>query len=177
MRHRLLLPVVALLAGGAVAGCGDDQPAVCTWIDELQSSVKGLADLELTGSSSAGGLEDQVALVVQDFKQVKDDASEEYDDQVGAIDADVEKLEDERAAVKDSPSATTVADLKRAGTQWSPASKPSPTTSRPPAERSALAPHHGRDDAGGAGCAEADAAVGGGAGGRLPWRASSSPSC
>ena len=112
MRHRLLLPVVALLAGGAVAGCGDDQPAVCTSIDELQSSVKGLADLELTGSSSAGGLEDQVALVVQDFKQVKDDASEEYDDQVGAIDADVEKLKTNAAAVKDSPSATTVADLK-----------------------------------------------------------------
>ena len=37
-----------------------------------------------------------MALVEQDFKQVKDDASEEYDDQVGAIDADVEKLEDER---------------------------------------------------------------------------------
>ena len=50
--------------------------------------------------------------VVQDFKQVKDDASEEYDDQVGAIDADVEKLKTNAAAVKDSPSATTVADLK-----------------------------------------------------------------
>ena len=112
MRHRLLLPAVALLVGATLAGCGDDQPAVCTSIDELQSSVKGLADLELTGSSSPGGLEDQVALVVQDFKQVKDDASEEYDDQVGAIDADVEKLKTNAAAVKDSPSATTVADLK-----------------------------------------------------------------
>ncbi len=93
MRHRLLLPVVALLVGGRLAGCGDDQPAVCTSIDEFQSSFKGLADLELTGSSSAGGLEDQVALVVQDYKQVKDDASEEYDDQVGAIDADLEKVQ------------------------------------------------------------------------------------
>ena len=112
MRQRLLLPVVALLVGGTLAGCGDDEPAVCTSIDELQSSIKGLADLELTGSSSAGGLEDQVALVAQDYTQVKDDASKEYDDQVGAIDADLEKLQTDKDAFKDSPSATTAADVK-----------------------------------------------------------------
>ena len=112
MRQRLLLPVVALLVGGTLAGCGDDQPAVCTSIDELQSSIKGLADLELTGSSSAGGLEDQVALVEQDYKQVKDDASKEYDDQVGAIDADLEELQTNKDAFKESPSATTAADVK-----------------------------------------------------------------
>ena len=112
MRHRLLLPATALLVGAALAGCGDDQPAVCTSIDELQNSIKGLADLELTGTTNVAGLEDQIALVKQDFNELKDDASDEYGDQVGAISADLETLETNAAAVEDSPSATTVDALK-----------------------------------------------------------------
>ena len=112
MRHRLLLPATALLVGAALAGCGDDQPAVCTSIDELQNSIKGLADLELTGTTNVAGLEDQIALVKQDFNELKDDASDEYGDQVGAISADLETLETNAAAVEDSPSATTIGALK-----------------------------------------------------------------
>jgi hypothetical protein len=112
VRHRLLLPVAALLVGAAAAGCSDDQPAVCTSIDEFESSIKGLAELELTGTTNVGGLEDQMALIAQDYNQLKDDASEEYDDQVGAINADLEELKTNAAAFEDSPSETTVAALK-----------------------------------------------------------------
>ena len=111
MRHRLLLPATALLVGAALAGCGDDQPAVCTSIDELGSSLKGLTSLELNGSGVAG-LEDQVALVVQDVKTVKDDASAEYDDQVAAIEADLQKVKSDATEVENAPSSTTVAALQ-----------------------------------------------------------------
>ena len=111
MRHRLLLPVAALLVGAAAAGCSDDKPAVCTSIDEFQSSLKGLTELELTGTGVAG-LEDQVALVVQDYKQLKEDASEEYGDQVDAIDADLEKVKTNATDVEDSASADGLAALK-----------------------------------------------------------------
>ena len=111
MRHRLLLPAVALLVGATLAGCGDDQPAVCTSIDELGSSLKGLTSLELNGSGVAG-LEDQVALVVQDVKTVKDDASAEYDDQVAAIEADLQKVKSDATEVENAPSSTTVAALQ-----------------------------------------------------------------
>jgi len=112
VRPRLLLPVAALLVGAAAAGCSDEQPAVCTSIDELQSSIEGLAEIELTGTTGVAGLEDQVALIAQDYRQLKDDAAEEYDDQVGAIDADLEKLKANAAAFVDSPSATAVAALQ-----------------------------------------------------------------
>jgi len=111
VRHRLLLPATALLVGAALAGCGDDQPAVCTSIDELGSSLKGLTSLELNGSGVAG-LEDQVALVVQDVKTVKDDASAEYDDQVAAIEADLQKVKSDATEVENAPSSTTVAALQ-----------------------------------------------------------------
>ena len=111
MRHGLLLPAVALLVGATLAGCGDDQPAVCTSIDELGSSLKGLTSLELNGSGVAG-LEDQVALVVQDVKTVKDDASAEYDDQVAAIEADLQKVKSDATEVENAPSSTTVAALQ-----------------------------------------------------------------
>lgn len=112
MRHRLLLPAAALLVGATLAGCGDDQPAVCTSIDELQNSIKGLADLELTGTTNVAGLEDQIDLVKQDYQQLKDDAKAEYDDQIGAIDADLQTLATNAKAVEDSPSATTIGALK-----------------------------------------------------------------
>src|SRR6476660_2986230 len=99
VRHRLLLPAAALLVGATLAGCGDDQPAVCTSIDELQSSIKGLADLELTGTTNVAGLEDQIDLVKQDYQQLKDDAKAEYDDQIGGIDSDLQTLATNAKAV------------------------------------------------------------------------------
>ena len=85
---------------------------MCTSIDELQNSIEGLAELELTGTTGVAGLEDQIALIAQDYNQLKDDASEEYEDQVGAIDADLETLKTNAAAFEDSPSATAIAALK-----------------------------------------------------------------
>ena len=111
MRPRVLLPVVALLVGGVVVGCGNDPPAVCTSIDEFQSSLKGLTSLELNGSGVAG-LQDQVALVVQDFKQLKKDASDEYGDQVAAIDTDLDKVQTSAGDLVDSPSAAALDTLK-----------------------------------------------------------------
>jgi hypothetical protein len=84
---------------------------VCTSVDELGSSLKGLTSLELNGSGVAG-LEDQVALVEQDVKQVKKDASDEYGDQVDAINADMEKVKTSAAAVEDTPSADALATLQ-----------------------------------------------------------------
>jgi hypothetical protein len=111
VRPRFLLPVVALLAGGVVAGCGDDPPAVCTSIDELESSLKGLTSLELNGSGVAG-LEDQVALVEQDFTQLKKDAKDEYGDQVDAISADLGKVKTSAGDLVDKPSAAAVDTLR-----------------------------------------------------------------
>ena len=111
MRHRLLLPVVALLVGGSLAGCGNDPPAVCTSIDDLQSSLKGLTSLELNGSGVAG-LEDQVALVEQDFTQLKKDASDAYGDQVAAISTDLGKVKTSAGDLVDKPSAAALDTLK-----------------------------------------------------------------
>jgi hypothetical protein len=102
---------MALLVGGAVAGCGDDPPAVCTSIDEFQSSLKGLTSLELNGSGVAG-LQDQVALVVQDFKQLKKDASDEYGDQVDTLDTDLEQVQTSAGELVDAPSAAAVDTLR-----------------------------------------------------------------
>lgn len=111
VRQRLLLPIAALLVGAAVSGCSDDKPAVCTSIDELESSMKGLSELELTGTGVAG-LEDQLARVAEDYDRLRDDAKEEYGDQVDAIDADLEQLKTTASEVEDSPSAAAIAAVK-----------------------------------------------------------------
>ncbi|MET1059367.1 MAG: hypothetical protein ABWX84_07205 [Nocardioides sp.] len=111
MRQRLLLPIAALLVGAAVSGCSDDKPAVCTSIDELESSMEGLSELELTGTGVAG-LEDQLARVAEDYDRLRDDAKEEYGDQVDAIDADLEQLKTTASEVEDSPSAAAIAAVK-----------------------------------------------------------------
>jgi hypothetical protein len=111
VRRRLLLPVAALLVGATAAGCGDDKPAVCTSIDQLESSMQGLKELELTGTGVVG-LEDQMARVQEDYTQLRKDAKDEYGDQVAAIDADLDKLKAAATQAEDAPSATTVAAVK-----------------------------------------------------------------
>ena len=113
MRRRLLLPAAVMLVGAATAGCGDDQPAVCTSIDELKSSVEGFAELDPSGPYAVASVQDQLARVESDYNNVKKDASDEYDDQVAAIDTELASLKTSVTTAADAPTASNLAAVRQ----------------------------------------------------------------
>jgi hypothetical protein len=131
MRRRLLLSVLLLLGGALLLGCSDDDPAadssgsptsssssssaangsgtaaVCSSLDQLQTSVAALARTPVTDGGIAA-LQTAFTTVQADANQVVDDARDQYAGQSDQLSADVSAVQSALGDAAGSPSAATL---------------------------------------------------------------------
>lgn len=109
---RVLAACVAVLALVAVTGCGGSgKPAYCASRANLENSVKGLTDLNV--SSGLSGLQAQLTKIQSDANAVVNSAKGDFPNETSAIKSSVNALADTIKAFPSSPSAGEIATLAR----------------------------------------------------------------
>jgi len=106
----LILSLVPLTA------CATDDPAVCSSVDDLSSSMDHLGDLQL-GENGRAEFESQLATVRADLAQVRTDADQQYGAQVAAVTEAASAVREQFQAAKAEPSASTLQPLATAITE------------------------------------------------------------
>jgi hypothetical protein len=102
-----------LVAMCALTACGADQPAVCSSIDDLSTSMDHLGQFQL-GENARAELETQLAEVRADLAQVRTDAGQQYGAQVASVTQAASVARERLQAVKAAPSAATLPPLRAA---------------------------------------------------------------
>lgn len=114
-RRALLAACIAVLGILAATGCGSSgKPAYCTSRANLESSIKGLTDLNV--SSGLSGLQAQLAKIQSDANALVSSAKGDFPNETSAIKASVSALADTIKAFPSSPSANEIATLARQAT-------------------------------------------------------------
>ena len=105
------LAAVVLAAGALVSCGGDTPPAVCTDVDALTASFEELkrVDVSQGGLAKLKGDFDQVR---SDLSEVEESASDEYADEIDAVDQAATTLSTHLSAATSAPSADTIAPLR-----------------------------------------------------------------
>ena len=107
---RALALVGAISAMLAAAGCGGGgKPSYCADRDNLESSIKGLASLSLSGGLS--GLQSQLRTIQSDATTLIDSAGSDFPSETSAIRSSVNALSSDVRGLSSSPSASQVATL------------------------------------------------------------------
>ena len=110
MKARLVIPLVSLLLGASLVGCGGkDKPAVCGSVDTLKGSLSDLKDISLTSSGALSSLQTQLTTVKTDFDAVKTDAKSQFGTQITAVDTSYSTLKTSADAATSAPSAASIA--------------------------------------------------------------------
>jgi hypothetical protein len=108
------LLAVAVAAGGLTAcGGSGDEAAVCGDVDELQSAVQNVEDIQLS-ETGLNALSSTVAQVGQAFQQLKANAAGEFSDEMSQVDASVTSLKSSVTAAQDDPTASTRSAVRTA---------------------------------------------------------------
>ena len=108
--------VVAVLGLGGLAGCGnddnaaDEDPAVCDSVGALKSATADLGDMTVR-NDGIGAIQDQLATMEGAYADFREDAADEFGQQVDAVDTDLSTLKDNVAAVVEKPNLTTLGDV------------------------------------------------------------------
>lgn len=108
----LTRPTVLLATATAIvalAGCGSSKPAYCSSRTNLENSVKGLTELNL--SSGVSGLEAQLRKIQTDATALVNSAKSDFPGQTSAISSSVRALESAVKALPASPSAGQIASV------------------------------------------------------------------
>ena len=108
------LATVTVLLGATLVGCSDDQPAVCSSVDNLKTSVDDVTNIDLTSSSAASDLESGLTTIKSDLADVKTDAKSQFAPQLDAVDSALATLTTSVQAAKTDPSADTLAAVEAA---------------------------------------------------------------
>ncbi|MGN6872358.1 MAG: hypothetical protein ACTHMY_28545 [Solirubrobacteraceae bacterium] len=109
---RALVACVTVLGLVAATGCGSSgKPAYCTSRANLESSVKGLTDLNV--SSGLSGLQAQLAKIQSDANAVVSSAKGDFPNETSAIKGSVNALAGTLKAFPSSPSPDEIATLAR----------------------------------------------------------------
>jgi hypothetical protein len=105
-----LIPVAVMTLALAVplTGCGEDQAAVCSSVDDLEASVDEVRDIEVSSSGALGDLESGLTAVGSDLSEVKADAKTEFSSQIDTVQASYDALTESVDAAKASASAATL---------------------------------------------------------------------
>ncbi len=114
---RLRLPMVilgALIVTGAlfVAGCGDgdDKPAYCSNVTELEESVGAVGEINLDKDAIAT-LQDDLRTVRSNANDVVSSARDDFPDETNAVESAVSKLSTTIEQLPQSPSAQDLLPL------------------------------------------------------------------
>lgn len=107
---RALALVGAISALVVAAGCGGGgKPSYCADRDSLESSIKDLGSLSLSGGLS--GLQSQLRTIQSDATALVDSARSDFPSETSAIRTSVNALSSDVRALSSSPSASQVAAL------------------------------------------------------------------
>jgi len=117
---RLTIGAIAttLLLGAALVGCGDDEPAVCGSVDELQTSVDNVKDIDVSSSSGVSELESGLADVESNLADVKSEAEAEFSSQLDAVDSALATLKADVDAATTNPTAPAVSEVSSAASAF-----------------------------------------------------------
>jgi len=114
---RFIPTIVATLAlSASLTACSEDEPAVCSSVDNLQASVDDVQGIDVSSSTALSDLETGLTAIGSDLSDVKADAKAEFSTQVDAVQASYDALTASVDAAKASASAAT---LSAAGTALS----------------------------------------------------------
>ena len=110
---RFLWIMLALAAAVLVAaGCGgDDKPAYCSNVSDLQQSVDDLKSVDLTESGALSTLQTDVQKVQSDADAVVSSAKQDFPDQTSALKSSVSSLSTTIEELPSSPTAQQLAAL------------------------------------------------------------------
>lgn len=112
MNARTVLAGIAVILCAPLAGCSSDDAPVCTSVDDLETSVETLKEVELTTSSTLGEFEDALTGVSDDLKAVKADAEKEFESQLADVEDGFQSVRSSLDAVGEDASAANLTDLK-----------------------------------------------------------------
>jgi hypothetical protein len=107
---RFFAGLLVVGAGAVIAGCSSEAtgpPAVCSSTDALQASMSDLGDVQVVQNGTAA-LEDAVASVRSDLKDVVDDATSQYATQADDLQASFDAVQAAAGAAVATPSAATL---------------------------------------------------------------------
>jgi hypothetical protein len=104
MRHAIAGIAGTLLLTTTLVACGGDEPAVCGSVNDLQESVEGLKDVDLTSSNGVSDLESALTAVQDDLSSVESEAKSEFSAQLSAVDTAFASLQSSVADVQNDPS-------------------------------------------------------------------------
>jgi hypothetical protein len=109
---RALVACIAVLGLLTATACGSSsKPAYCTSRANLESSVKGLTDLNV--SSGLSGLQAQLTKIQSDANALVSSAKGDFPNETSAIKSSVTALADTIKSFPSSPSANEIATLAR----------------------------------------------------------------
>jgi hypothetical protein len=106
---RLAIALVAIVGLLALAGCGSSKPAYCSSRSNLENSVKGLTNLNV--SSGLSGLQAQLQKIESDAKALVSSAKSDFPSQTSAITSSIDSLSSALKSIPSSPSAAQIATI------------------------------------------------------------------
>jgi hypothetical protein len=110
--RRALVACLSALALAAVAGCGgSDKPAYCTSRANLESSIKGLTNVNLGSGVSA--LQTQLTKIQSDANALVNSAKSDFPNETSAIKTSVSALTATVKALPSSPSTAEIATVAK----------------------------------------------------------------
>ena len=92
-----------------LAGCGSSKPAYCSARSNLESSVKGLTNLNLSGGVS--GLQSQLQKIDSDASTLVNSAKSDFPNETSAITSSVDALSSAVKSASTSPSVSQIATV------------------------------------------------------------------
>ena len=102
---------VAVVSFALLAGCGgSSKPGYCSDRSNLESSIKGLANVDLA-SGGLNALQQQLQKVQSDAKALVSSAKSDFPSETGALETSVSNLSDAIKQIGSSPSPKQVAAL------------------------------------------------------------------
>lgn len=108
-RALALLSASAALIAASGCGGGSSKPGYCADRDQLQSSVKDLASLSLSGGLS--GLQSQLRTIQSNATALVASARSDFPSETSAIRTSVDALQSDVRAISSSPSPSQIASL------------------------------------------------------------------
>ena len=110
---RMLSTMVVLAAAALVAaGCGgDDKPAYCSNVSDLEQSVDDLKNVQLNESGSLSTLQTDVEKVQSDADAIVSSAKEDFPNETSALKSSVSSLSTTINELPSSPTAQELAAL------------------------------------------------------------------
>jgi hypothetical protein len=115
MRRHTTLSAAALLVVLALAGCSDDQPAVCDSLDAVRASVDDVMDANVS-ENGLSQVSTSLSALKQSLQQLGTEARTQFESQITSVRTAADQLSTSVSAAKADPTAATLGVVRDAMT-------------------------------------------------------------